>query len=414
MRIQLIAIGSMGDVKPMIAFGRTLAKRGYVVSLAAFDAFQAHIEAAGLIYAPLPGDASRYIGKLIPPGASPLTFLSRFKEAMEGTIDLLFDAIYEACQSADAVVCTFIGSTIYAIAEKLDIPVFTVYYCPMDMSGDYSLPILPQARLGKGYNRTTYRLANALIGNLEWHYTRPWCFANGISPRKPRLKPDYSVSGKPVHVFHAYSPLVAPRPKEWAPNLHLTGFWHEPDPPFDPPESLTRFLSSGSPPLYIGFGSMTSGDMVAARAATLYALKETGLRAVLAAGWGNMTGSESPDYVYPIQGLAPHKWLFDRMQALVHHGGAGTTAMGLRAGKPMLIVPFGSDQLFWGNRVHALGCSPKPLSRAQLTGPTLVAAFSALAKVPNYAQQAKSVQEGLLKEQGIEIAADIIQNTLRR
>ncbi len=414
MRIQLIAIGSMGDVQPMIALGRTLMRRGYAVSLTAFDAFQAHAEAAGFFFSPLPGDASRFIGKLIPPGASPVTFLSRFRQAMEGLVEPFFDAIYAACQGADAVVCTLIGSTIYAIAEKLDIPVFTVYYCPMDMSGDYCLPILPQIRLGSEYNRMTYRFANAMISNLERQYARPWCLANGISPRQSRLKPDYQVSGAPVHVLHAYSPLIVPRPREWAENLHLTGFWQEPDPPFDPPEDLLHFLASGPPPVYIGFGSMTSGNMEAAKATTLCALKETGLRAILAFGWGNMTGNELPTTVYAMQGFAPHRWLFDRMQAIVHHGGAGTTAMGLRAGKPTLIVPFGSDQLFWAARVYALGCGPEPIPRARLTGSALVAALSALVKVPGYARQAKLVQEGLLKEQGVETAADIIQDTLGR
>ncbi len=409
MRVQLIAVGSTGDVQPMIALGRELLSRGHAVTLVAFGAFETPAKAAGLSFVALPGDAAHYIGTLIPPGASPVTYLSRLLSALDGVVVPILDTIYRVCQGADAVVCTFIGSTIYSIAEKLHVPLAVVCYCPMDMSGDYSLPILRQASLGRAYNRATYRLANLMIGMVEKQFTRPWCAANGIKARPARTRPDYRVSGRPAPVLHAYSPLVVTRPAEWPENLRVTGFWMDDEPSFTPPESLTAFLDAGDAPVYIGFGSMTSGDMDEAGRAALDALARTGLRAVLCAGWGGMGGENLPDSVYPITEYVPHEWLFPRMRAVVHHGGAGTTAIGLKAGRPSLIVPFGSDQHFWASRVHALGCGPKPLSRTKLTGDLLAAALDELVRMPAYAWRAAMLREELLPEHGTKEAADIIE-----
>lgn len=411
-RIALIGIGSTGDVQPMIALGHELARRGHDVSVTAFAALRPLVEEAGLPFAPLPGDAQRYISGLMKPGASALTFLHRLETSLKEVANPLFDALYDVCRGAEAVVTSFFGSTPYSLAEKLNIPIFQAHYYPMDITGDCSVPVLPPVPLGREYNRMTYRLAYLLVGGLETRYSHRWCRANGIRARRVRPRPDYRVANRDIPVLYAISPTVLPRPAEWAPNIHLTGFWQDEPAPFAPPEALEAFLAAGEKPVYIGFGSMKSGTGAQLLRITLEALRQLNLRAVLAAGWGEVPEEDLPDTVYLLRGFVPHGWLFERVAAAVHHGGAGTTASSLRAGIPTLVVPFGGDQYFWGSRVHALGCGPKPLSRSQLTAERFAGRLQSLTATEDYARNARQIARALRSEHGTQNAADLIEQEL--
>lgn len=412
MRIQLIAIGSTGDVQPMVVLGRELSRRGHTVSIAAFSALRPLVEKAGFAFFPLPGDAERFIGSIMQPGASPFTYLSRLENALQSVACPLFDALYAACEQADAVVTTYFGSTVYAIAERLRIPLFQVCYAPMDPTGACCLPVMPPPRLGPAVNRATFRLGYLLIGGLERRYAHPWCQGRGLRARPVRARPDYAVADRQIPVLYAYSELLFPRPREWGPNLHATGFWMDERPDYAPPEDLLSFLSAGPPPVYIGFGSMNAGDGAAALASVLKALQKTRQRAVLSSGWGGLLSEAPRDLVYAVHGYVPHGFLMERVRAAVHHGGAGTTAACLSAGVPCLAVPFGGDQFFWGDRIHALGLGPKPLPRTRLRPGPLAARLQDLLENPAYLENAKRLQAGLRREDGPRAAADRIEAEL--
>ncbi|MFC6659857.1 glycosyltransferase [Deinococcus multiflagellatus] len=135
------------------------------------------------------------------------------------------------------------------------------------------------------------------------------------------------------------SPSVVPRPSDWPAHAHLTGAWFLPQGPWTPPADLEAFLAAGPAPVSIGFGSMGLRDPADTTALVLDALAQTGQRAVLLSGWGGLAAGDLPDHVFAASPL-PHSWLFPRVSAVVHHGGAGTTAAGLRAGVPSVITPF--------------------------------------------------------------------------
>jgi sterol 3beta-glucosyltransferase len=161
---------------------------------------------------------------------------------------------------------------------------------------------------------------------------------------------------------------VFPRPADWPEGVHNTGYWFlDEEAGWTPSDDLVRFLENGDPPVYVGFGSL--GGATEAKQTMkmiIESLKRCGQRGILATGWSGTTKMDKlPDDIFILES-APHAWLFPRMKAVVHHGGAGTTAAGLRAGIPSIVIPHGNDTPAWGRRVYELGVGPKPIPRKKL------------------------------------------------
>jgi UDP:flavonoid glycosyltransferase YjiC (YdhE family) len=143
----------------------------------------------------------------------------------------------------------------------------------------------------------------------------------------------------------------------------------------------------------------------------LNALSRTGLRAVLGSGWGDLgLDRKLPDTVRVVRDV-PFEWLFPRMAAIVHHGGAGTTALGLRAGVPNVVVPHFSDNFFWGKRVAELGAGPEPVSRESLSAESLIAAIQASVEDEKIKNRAVEIGRSIAAEDGVQAAVEGIINS---
>jgi len=213
-------------------------------------------------------------------------------------------------------------------------------------------------------------------------------------------------------MLYCYSPAVVPKPPDWSEHAHVTGYWfldHAPD--WQPPADLVDFLESGPPPIYVGFGSMTSRDPERMSRIVLDALSQSGQRGVIATGLGGLSQSDLPDEVFMTE-TVPHDWLFPRMAAVVHHGGAGTTGAGLRAGVPSIIAPVSNDQPFWARRVKALGAGPAPIPHKGLTADRLAHAISVAVTDESIRKRAAELGETIRAEDGVVNAVRIINHTL--
>lgn len=163
-----------------------------------------------------------------------------------------------------------------------------------------------------------------------------------------------------VPYTYMWSPGLVPKPPDWGPEIDIAGFvFLDLASSFKPPDALSQFLEAGETPVYIGFGSIVVDDPDKFTSMIFEAIEKAGVRALVSKGWGGL-GSEgnAPDNVYMLENT-PHDWLFPRVSAVVHHGGAGTTAIGLKCGKPTMIVPFFGDQPFWGAMVAKAGAGAK-------------------------------------------------------
>jgi sterol 3beta-glucosyltransferase len=222
----------------------------------------------------------------------------------------------------------------------------------------------------------------------------------------PSAKGENTLRGKPITKLYAYSEAVVSRPADWDESSVITGYWFLDAPAnWQPDPELVKFLQEGSTPVYIGFGSMSmfmNGGKQKTEIA-LQALRLAGQRGILATGWGWLAGENTSRDIFVLD-AAPHDWLFPKVAAIVHHGGAGTTGAALRAGKPQIICPFVGDQSFWGRRVADLGVSPLPIPQTKLTAERLADAIKYAVTNTNLQQRASSIGETIRAENGIECA----------
>jgi sterol 3beta-glucosyltransferase len=267
----------------------------------------------------------------------------------------------------------------------------------------------PGLPFGPLYNRLTFCAGDLLWSRATRKLLNGWRESMGLAEIPSFSFPYRNLHGYPVPTLYAYSPLVAPKPADWDGDKYLTGYWfRDSKTDWQPEGALMDFLAAGSKPVYIGFGSMVGGSFQQAIDVVLESLRITKQRAILSAGWGNLRDHHLPEYIHPV-GFVQHEWLFPRVAAVVHHGGAGTTAAGLRAGIPTIVVPFGGDQPYWGERVYHLGVGPKPIPRKKLNVRNLSSAVSQVVGDQTMIRQAADLGRKLQFEDGVGNAVEITE-----
>jgi sterol 3beta-glucosyltransferase len=189
----------------------------------------------------------------------------------------------------------------------------------------------------------------------------------------------------------------------------MTGYWFlEREESWQPPHELTAFLEAGDPPVVVSFGSISGQDPARSAEIVIEALRKTGERGILVTGWGGLEATDLPNSVLQIRS-APYEWLFPQSAAVVHHGGAGTTAAGLRAGKPSVVCPFFGDQPFWGHRVEELGVGPAPLPQSDLNTTTLARAIERAVDNGEMQREAAQIGAKIRDENGVDAAVRFIE-----
>ena len=412
MRIHMICVGSTGDVRPYLVLGRELKARGHEISICAFKEFESAVLNEGFLFRPINADVRALMSSLMN-GSTGVGFLKQVRDSLVDIIDPFLSDLDAGCEGAEAIIGTYLGQVFYSLAEVRHIPFIQTHYFPMDKNAETPISSAPGQHAGKAWNLASYQIGYLLISAMEKYYLSDWRAAHGMSPRRLEGKPRYDLNGHTVPVLYAMSPLVMPRPAHWGENIHMTGYWLDKSfSNFEPDEKLKNFLAAGEKPVYIGFGSMCSGDMDDTLQIVLDAVKKSGVRAVLSSGWGGTTIPESEDICSA--DFVPHDWLFRQVSAVVHHGGAGTTAAGIQAGCPTLVIPFGGDQPFWAGRVMDLNIGPKAIPRDKLTVNKLSKALIDLTTTKKYRVAARELGERLALENGAVIAANIIEHELRK
>lgn len=420
-KILVLTYGTRGDVEPFIALACGLVGRGHKVTICTAKRFGDWVKEFGLAFEPMSNASLDVIdtpdGKTMLEGSS-----GRLRRIAAGvrlarTAGPINEAMsrdaWAAAQSTDPDLIVYHPKVMAAphIGEALGIPVVMALLQPMIVPTKDFPPVgLPRLSI-PGYNRFAYNLVSLSYSAFRKSLNRVRIGALGLKPVQSGRDVLLPRGAGKIKILHAISPAVVPRPIDWPPEAHMTGYWPlTTDENYAPPANLARFLDAGPPPVYIGFGSMTTGNPATLLQIVTDALRMANVRGVVGLGWAGFDAIDTDD-VITIPAV-PHGWLFPRMAAVVHHGGAGTTAQGFRAGIPCVICPFFGDQPGWAERSVALGVGAKPVPRKKLTAERLARSIRLAVSDPSLRENAQALAQTLENEDGVAVAITEIEESL--
>lgn len=415
-KITLVTIGSWGDMQPFLALGLGLQAEGFRVKLVTHGSYREVITQRGLAFDPLPMDPQTLLASdlglaWLESGNNPLPFLHQVRKIGLHYRDEMLTALENATAGADLLIYSTLSVFGYHLGQAFDIPSMAAPLQPMSRTRTWPSILSPASwELGGSYNWLTHVLVDQLLWQATRSIINPWRARSLSLPKLPVLRGPYpQLRHQREPYLYGFSPNVIPKPSDWPTWHHLAGFWFLNRPAeWTPPAEVVDFLADGPPPVYIGFGSMIARKPERLTEIAIEALKRTGQRGILLSGWANLTQADLPDTIYKIESI-PHDWLFPQMAALVHHGGAGTTSVGLRAGVPTIICPFFADQPFWAKRVLALGAGPPPIPQTHLSVDRLSQAIRQTVNNPAMRQRAQALGRAIRAEDGIGVAAQVIR-----
>ncbi|KAK4961034.1 hypothetical protein LTR10_001523 [Elasticomyces elasticus] len=435
MNVVIQVVGSRGDVQPFVALGKVLRDTyGHRVRLATHPNFKDFVEENGLEFFSIGGDPSRLMAFMVKnPGLMP-----SFRSLMSGDVGQRRKDVGEYIQgcwrscyragngldvgnlaesNASVDIRPFVADCIIAnppsfahihCAEKMGIPLEIMFTMPYSPTQAFPHP-LANIQSNADPQLTNY-ISYAMIELLSWqglgdiiNRFRKKCL--GLEPVSSLWGPGMLQRLKIPHTY-CWSPALMPKPKDWGSHISVAGFYRLAS-DYTPALDLQAFLDAGPPPVYIGFGSIVLEDPNAMTELIFQAVKQTGQRVLLSKGWGGMGAEElmgrTSNGVFML-GNVPHDWLFEHVSCVVHHGGAGTTAAGISAGKPTLVVPFFGDQPFWGAVVAKAGAGPDPIPHKRLTADNLADAIKFCLR-PESLERAQALASKVAAERGSDTGA---------
>lgn len=441
-------VGSRGDVQPFIALGQVLKNTyGHRIRVATHPTFQKFVEENGLEFFSIGGDPAELMAFMVKnPGLMPgLDALKNGEIAKRRKgIEEIIMGCWRSCIEtgdglgpaprlsrkdedipSDAIPVMgdpthrpFVADVIIAnppsfahihVAEKLGVPLHLMFTMPWSPTRAFPQP-LANIQSSNTDPVTTNYLSYAMVEMMTWQGLGDVInrFRTKILDLEPlaliwapgvltRLRIPYT---------YCWSPALIPKPNDWGNHIDIAGFYFlNLASSYTPEPELAAFLAAGPPPVYIGFGSIVVDDPDHLTRVIFDAVAETGVRALVSKGWGGL-GADSvgiPEGVFML-GNVPHDWLFKNVSAVCHHGGAGTTAAGIQAGKPTIVVPFFGDQPFWGSMVARAGAGPDPIPYKRLTAEGLAEAIR-IALKPETQAKAQLLGQRIREEKGADLGA---------
>lgn len=400
LNIVIMVIGSRGDAQPFLKIGKVLKEQyGHRVRIATHPAFRDFVEKdTGLDFFSVGGDPAELMAFMVKnPGMIPTLEtvragdIGRRRQAMAE----MFEGFWRACINstddekdiknarmmgdkspfiADLIIANPPSFAHVHCAEALGIPLLLAFTFPYTPTKSFPHPLatIKKSNVDPGYsNFMSYPLVEMMVwqglGDLVNDFrVKTLC----LDPVSTLWAPG-ALYRMNVPISYLWSPSLVPKPADWADEIDISGFvFLDLASSFTPPDPLDKFLNSGDQPVYIGFGSIVVDDADKFTEMVFEAVRLAGVRALVSKGWGGLGGENVPDNIFMLENT-PHDWLFPKVKACVIHGGAGTTAMALKCGKPTMVVPFFGDQHFWGPMIGRAKAGPEPVPYKHLSAEKL-------------------------------------------
>jgi UDP:flavonoid glycosyltransferase YjiC (YdhE family) len=414
LHITILSAGSRGDVQPYLALAIGLKSAGYQVRLVANSNFAELAAEYSLEFSPIEVDSFAFVQKRETQewlnSRSLLGLFLKSLKVVNLTRDQVLKDAWQACQGTEAIIYhSFTMPTAYLIGQQLGVPCLPASLYPLPTRAHPCLPLNMRVNLGGVFNM----LSHKVLEELNWLANRSTAnvFWSRQKKRVPLTDPYQQKKQARRLVLCGYSKVLVPLPPDLPEYARVAGYWLLDTPPeWQPPEEVVDFLQAGPPPVFIGFASM--GDPMKAQETTrlvIDALEKVGQRGILVSGWSGL-GSDFPlpETVCVVNSI-PYAWLMSRVKVVVHHAGAGSTGYGLSAGVPNVVIPHFSDNHFWSRKVTALGISPKPIPREQLTADKLAQAIKEALENKAMNHNAAMVGQKIKAENGVQQAVSEIE-----
>lgn len=414
MDISIISAGSRGDVQPYVALAVGLQKAGHKVRFLAPSDYRSLANSHHLAFVDLGGNmqsvAHGLEGQL--EQGNMLKIMFEMRGAASQLIGEATKRSVDASTGSDFILGG-LGALSIALttAESLNIPYIPAFLYPFTPTSEFASVLSPirSKRMPGWVNRATIILTQQMMWQALRSADNHARKELSISKRAPIWGPFPQFRNDKWPVLYGYSQHVIPVPSDWPDSNKVTGFWFlEPSEEWKPSLDLLDFLDAGTPPIYIGFGSMVNQDPRETARMVISALERSGQRGIIGSGWGGINQDDLPDSIHVV-GSVPHTWLFPRMAAVVHHGGVGTTAAGLRAGVPSIITPFFGDQPYWGQRIFELGVGPKPIPKKYLDSEKLSNSISIAVRDIDIRERAAELGSKIRKQDGVTAAVQVLE-----
>ncbi len=407
-RVVFLAIGSRGDLVPMVALAKELAGRGHDTLVLAHPEYTDIARSHGIACISLEAGLAEHARDQRRAQAlvgNPFTAAIALLGWQWRIADTLAPILIEHIRDGDVLITGVVGvAAALALAEDRGCtPVHVTFSATLPTAGPLAMmsPLTGKPnRMVKFWTRHgvwtgSLALGRPLARAVRRRLDRPWRSPSAVA-RRALLMP----------VMVAASPLLLPPQADW-PTTVVTGAWELPENPEPLDESLTDWLRDHPDSVYLGFGSMLSRDPAKDLRLIDAAARAAGVTVVHRLD-GSAPPLESTSTVRVVRHV-DHGWLFPRCGAVVHHGGAGTTHAALAAGVPSAVIAHGFDQPLHGRRLHELGVGPSPLGRRGLSVDALASLLRELVHSPQragYVERAAAVGRAVAGEDGVGVAAD--------
>jgi UDP:flavonoid glycosyltransferase YjiC (YdhE family) len=326
-----------------------------------------------------------------------------------GSLEGMFDDFWNACSGCDAIIGSPSSIVGPQIAAALDTRFCWASLQPMSRTIAFPHFLSPHGfRLGGQANRLSYFFAEQIFWRLFRYPMNQWRQGALKQPLLRHPGPYRLLGDSPYPVLYGFSPSVVHPPRDWSETTQVTGYWFLNRPAgWEPPCPLSSFLNAGPPPVYIGLAGINAADSGGLLRLTIDALTKARVRGLLHVSGSARVPDDLPESVLKI-GSVPHDWLFEHVSAVIHHGGAGTTASALRAGVPSMASPVFFDQPFWGRRIASLGVGLNPIPPGKLSAATLASAFRTLTGDRSLRARAAALGRQIRSEDGVGRAVSLL------
>jgi sterol 3beta-glucosyltransferase len=422
LKITILTVGSVGDVQPYCALGIGLKRAGHEVTVAANENFSSFVRQFDLEFAAIAPNMEEFLQS-----KKGQRLIAGEKLRLEDEEKLLRQQLHSAiaaCQGTEVIIYTPPSNWGYHIAEKLEAPCFMASVVPLTPTGMFGF--LRFARTTKNPLKKVINYASYFVAEfLYWQRYRKLLneFRTKTLKLPPlpyfgsRFRPKTPANVARIPVLYGFSSHVIPRPRDWPAWASVTGFWfidRADEYEDEAPDELLDFLGRKQAPLCFGFSSMTMPNPEYLTYYIVEALKKTRQGGIILSGWGNVgkiVNIKDSLRVFAMSDV-PHDWLLPQVKAMVHHGGAGTTAAVLKAGIPSIVLPFFADQPVWGKKLAQLGVSPAPIPYKEVSEKTLAAAIEAVLGNEGMQFKAQELGEKIRGEDGVANAVEAFHRYL--